>query len=69
MEENKEEKIVNTDELKKETVDTVSKVKDTIKDIKIKDEAENTKNFMKDMVKDYFLSTIFCKNFLNFDRL
>ena len=52
MEENKEEKIVNTEELKKETVDTVSKVKDTIKDIKIKDEAENTKNFMKDMVKD-----------------
>lgn len=52
MEENKEEKIVNTDELKKETVDTVSKVKDTIKELKIKDEAENTKNFMKDMVKD-----------------
>lgn len=52
MEENKEEKIVNTDEIKKETVDTVSKVKDTIKDLKIKDETMNAKNFMKDMVKD-----------------
>lgn len=52
MEENKEEKVVNTDELKKEASDTVGKVKDTIKDLKIKDEAENTKNFMKDMVKD-----------------
>jgi len=52
MEENKEEKIVNTEELKKETVDTVGKVKSTMKDLKIKDETMNAKNFVKDMVKD-----------------
>ncbi len=57
MEENKEElkkeeQVVNTEELKKEASDTVGKVKDTIKDLKIKDETMNAKNFMKDMVKD-----------------
>lgn len=54
MEENekKEEQTINTDELKKEASDTVGKVKDTIRDLKIKDETMNARNFMKDMVKD-----------------
>lgn len=52
MEENKEEKTLNTDELKKEASETATKVKDTIKEIKIKDETKNAKNFVQEMVKD-----------------
>lgn len=42
----------NTEDLKKEASDTVNQVKDTVKSIKIKDETLNTRNFVKDMIKD-----------------
>lgn len=56
MEENKnnEEKIVNTEELKKETVDTVNQVKDTIKNVDIKNDAKEATGFVSAMFRDPF---------------
>lgn len=52
-----EEATINTEELKKEASETVGKVKDTIKDLRIKDETMNTRNFVKEMVKDPITKT------------
>lgn len=54
MEENevKQENIVNTEELKNETVDTVKQVKETMKNVNVKDEAKATKGFVLEMVKN-----------------
>lgn len=55
MDENEKQDEVNnfnTEDLKKEASDTVNQVKDTVKSIKIKDETLNTRNFVKDMIKD-----------------
>ena len=49
MEENKEKKQVNTEELKNETVNTVNEVKETIKNVNIKKDTIETKNFIKEM--------------------
>lgn len=55
MEENKnEEKVVDTEELKKETVDTVNQVKDTIKNVDIKNDAKEATGFVSAMFKDPF---------------
>lgn len=55
MEENKnEEQSVNTEELKKETVDAVNQVKDTIKNVNIKNDAKEATGFVKSMFKDPF---------------
>lgn len=53
-ENNKEEKIVDTEELKKETVDTVNQVKDTIKNVDIKNDAKEATGFVSAMFKDPF---------------
>jgi hypothetical protein len=58
MEENKnEEQKVNTEEIKKETVETVNQVKETMKNVDIKNEAKVAKGFIGSMFKDPF-STI-----------
>ena len=49
MEENKEQKQVNAEELKNETVNTVNEVKETIKNVDIKKDTIETKNFVKEM--------------------
>lgn len=55
MEENKnQEQTVNTEELKKETVDAVNQVKDTIKNVDIKNDAKEATGFVKSMFKDPF---------------
>lgn len=55
MEENKnQEQTVNTEELKKETVDTVNQVKDTIKNVKIKEDAKEATGFAASMFRDPF---------------
>lgn len=54
MEENKEEKIVDTEELKKETVNTVNQVKETIKKVDIKNDAKEATGFVSAMLKDPF---------------
>lgn len=51
MEENKENKI-DTEKLKTETSNTVSQVKDTIKNVDIKKDSIETKGFVKDFFKD-----------------
>lgn len=55
MEENKnEEQAVNTEDLKKETVDAVNQVKDTIKNVNIKNDAKEATGFVASMFKDPF---------------
>ncbi len=55
MEENKnQEQTVNTEELKKETVEAVNQVKDTIKNVDIKNDAKEATGFVKSMFKDPF---------------
>lgn len=54
MEENNEEKKVNTEEIKKETVDTVNQVKDTIKNVNIKEDTKVATGFVSKMFKDPF---------------
>ena len=54
MEEKKEEKIVDTEDLKKETVDTVKQVKETIKKVYIKSDAKEATGFVSAMLKDPF---------------
>lgn len=54
MEEKKEEKIVDTEELKKETVNTVNQVKETIKKVDIKNDAKEATGFVSAMLKDPF---------------
>lgn len=56
MEENKnnEEKIVDTEGLKKETVDTVNQVKDTFKNVDIKNDTKEATGFVSAMFKDPF---------------
>ena len=54
MEENKEEKIVDTEDLKKETVNTVNQVKETIKKVDIKNDAKEATGFVTAMFKDPF---------------
>ena len=51
MEENQENK-VNTEEIKKETVETAKKVKDSIKNVDIKNEAKEATGFVSAMFKD-----------------
>lgn len=50
--ENKQEPSVNTEELKNETVDTVKQVKETMKNVNVKEEAKATKGFVMEMVKN-----------------
>lgn len=54
MEENesKQDFSVNTEELKNETVDTVKQVKETIKNVNVKEEAKATKGFVMEMIKN-----------------
>lgn len=55
MEENKnEEQVVNTEEIKKETVETVNQVKETIKNVDIKNDAKAATGFAASMFKDPF---------------
>lgn len=49
--ENKQEKSVNTEELKNETVDTVKQVKETMKNVNVKEEAQVAKGFVLEMFK------------------
>ena len=51
---NEEQKTIDidTEELKKEAANTMGQVKDTMKDLRIKDETMNATNFVKEMVKD-----------------
>lgn len=49
-----EEKKVDTEEFKKETVDTVNQVKDTIKNVDIKKDAKEATGFISEMFKDPF---------------
>lgn len=49
--ENKQEKSVNTEELKNETVDTVKQVKETMKNVNVKEEAKVAKGFVLEMFK------------------
>ncbi len=53
MEENKEQNI-NTEELKKETVEAVKEVKETIKNVDIKNDAKAATGFIASMFKDPF---------------
>ena len=48
MEENENKKI-DTEELKNETVNTVKEVKETIKNVDVKKDAVETKGFIKEM--------------------
>ena len=50
--ENKQENFVNTEELKNQTVDTVKQVRDTMKNVDVKEEAKATKGFILEMVKN-----------------
>lgn len=54
MEENeiKHENSVNTEDLKNQTADTVKQVKETMKNVNVKEEAKATKGFIIEMVKD-----------------
>ena len=55
MEENKnQEQTVKGEELKKETVEAVNQVKDTIKNVDIKNDAKEATGFVKSMFKDPF---------------
>lgn len=55
MEEKKvEEQNVNTEEIKKETVETVNQVKETIKNVDIKNDAKEATGFVGSMFKDPF---------------
>lgn len=54
MEENKEQKIVDTEDLKKETVNTVNQVKETIKKVDIKNDAKEATGFVSAMLKEPF---------------
>lgn len=55
MEEKKnEEQNVNTEEIKKETVETVNQVKETIKNVDIKNDAKAATGFVSSMFKDPF---------------
>lgn len=54
MEENKNEVNVNTEEIKKETVETVNQVKETIKNVDIKNDAKAATGFVSSMFKDPF---------------
>ena len=49
--ENMKEQVVNTEELKNETVDTVKQVKETMKNVNVKEEAKATKGFVVEMFK------------------
>lgn len=51
-EEKKEEKVVNTEELKSETSNTVNQVKDTIKNVDFKKDTAETKGFITEMFKN-----------------
>lgn len=53
MEENKEN-VIDTEELKKETANTVNQVKDTIKNVDIKNDAKEATGFATSMFKDPF---------------
>lgn len=50
--ENKQEFSVDTEELKNETVDTVKQVKETMKNVNVKEEAKATKGFVMEMIKN-----------------
>lgn len=50
--ENKQEQSVNTEELKNETVDTVNQVKETMKNVNVKEEAKAAKGFVVEMFKN-----------------
>lgn len=54
MEENekKQEPSLNTEELKNETVDTVKQVKESMKNVNVKEEAQATKGFVVEMFKN-----------------
>lgn len=55
MEEKKvEEQNVNTEEIKKETAETVNQVKETIKNVDIKNDAKEATGFVASMFKDPF---------------
>lgn len=55
MEENKnQEQNVNAEEIKKETVETVNQVKETIKNVDIKNDAKEATGFATEMFKDPF---------------
>jgi len=63
MEENKNnDQAVSTEEIKKETVETVNQVKDTIKNVDIKNDAKEATGFVTSMFKNPF-ETI--KNIIN----
>lgn len=53
-EKKKEEQNVNTEEIKKETVETVNQVKETIKNVDIKNDAKEATGFVTSMFKDPF---------------
>lgn len=53
-EQNKKETNVSTEEIKKETVDTVNQVKETIKNVDIKKDAKEATGFVSSMFKDPF---------------
>jgi hypothetical protein len=50
--ENKQEPSINTDELKQETVNAVNQVKETMKNVNVKEEAKAAKGFITEMVKN-----------------
>ena len=52
MEENKEENLNQAEEVKKETVETAKKFKETIKNVDIKEETQKTKSFIGEMFKN-----------------
>ena len=52
--EEKEENKVNTEEIKKETVETAKQVKDSIKNVDIKNDAKEATGFVSAMLKDPF---------------
>lgn len=52
--ENKEERKVTAEEIKKETVDTVNQVKDSMKNVDLKTDAKEATGFVTSMLKDPF---------------
>lgn len=54
MENNDEKFSVDTENLKQETKDTVNQVKETIKNVNFKNDAEETKGFVKEMMSNPF---------------
>lgn len=57
MEEKKNENVeqkINTEEIKKETVETVNQVKDAVKNVDIKNDAKEATGFVKNMFNDPF---------------